>query len=124
MKEPGQSIDTIVVPAKEETFKSVFLSEKRWYGIGIRHDVLPLLKYIAIYRSAPTSSITHWAPIDSIIDSKSEKRFIITIKGDPQTIGPISNKEKFNGKFGLIIGPRYTNLDLLKHAKHFVEACP
>ena len=60
----------------------------------------------------------------SITDSKNDKRFVITIKDDPQTIGPISNKEKYNGRNGLMIGPRYTTFDLLKHAKHFVEACP
>ena len=119
-----ESIDTVVVPAREVTFNSVFLGERRWYGIGIRKDVLPLLKYIAIYQSAPTSAITHWAHIDSITDSQSEKRFIIIIKGEPQAIGPIPNKERYNGKIGLIIGPRYTSLEKLKNAKHFVEACP
>lgn len=59
-------LDTVVVPAKEEGFQEVFLGENAWYAIRIAGGMRPKLKFIAAYRSAPKSAITHIAAIDHI----------------------------------------------------------
>jgi hypothetical protein len=59
-------IDTVVVPAREEGFKQVFLGENRWYEIRLHGTMRPQIKYIAAYQVAPISAITHIAPVQSI----------------------------------------------------------
>jgi hypothetical protein len=59
-------IDTVVVPAQDEGFEQVFMGEDRWYKVRIHGSMIPKLKYAAVYRVAPTSAITHVAPISSI----------------------------------------------------------
>jgi hypothetical protein len=59
-------IDTVVVPAQDEGFEQVFMGEDRWYKVRIHGRMIPKLKYAAVYRVAPTSAITHVAPISSI----------------------------------------------------------
>ncbi len=113
--------DTIVVPAKVENFNKVFIGEKCWYGISVNPQIAPQLKYIAIYQSAPVSSLTHWATIAKIENSNGPKKWVVTYKGEPNTIGPISNKEPLNGVKGMIIGPRYALFSKILVSKHFVE---
>jgi hypothetical protein len=59
-------IDTIIVPAREESFKRTFLAENRWHHVRIHPRMLPRIKYIAVYRSAPISAITHVALVRDI----------------------------------------------------------
>ena len=66
---PGNPIDTrdtVVVPAQEDGFQETFLGEKCWYAIRISGGMLSRIKYIAAYRTAPVSAITHYAPVDRI----------------------------------------------------------
>lgn len=58
--------DTIVVPAREDGFKRVFLGENCWYAIRIAAGKISQLKFIAAYQVSPISAVTHFAPIDSI----------------------------------------------------------
>lgn len=59
-------VDTIVVPAREDGFQDMFLGENRWYAIRIHGSMIPRLRYIAVYRVAPVSVVTHIAPVASI----------------------------------------------------------
>lgn len=115
--------DTIVVPAKVDNFNKVFMGEKCWYGISLNPQMVSQLKYIAVYQSAPVSALTHWAEIERIVNSQSPKKWVITFKGAPTEIGPISNKENYypTGIKGMIIGPRYAAFEKLRNASHFVE---
>ena len=60
-------IDTIVVPARDEGFFDTFVGENRWYAIKIHASMIPKIKYIAAYRVAPLSSITHIADRKSVV---------------------------------------------------------
>ena len=54
--------DTIVVPAKEDGFKEVFLDKNCWHAIRIGGGMLQKIRYIAAYQSSPISAVTHYAP--------------------------------------------------------------
>ena len=58
--------DTIVVAARPDGFQNVFLGENCWYAIRISGGKLNEIKYIAAYRVAPNSAVTHVAEIESI----------------------------------------------------------
>src|SRR5947209_12479403 len=62
---PGE-LDTIVVPAQKDGFERVFLGQDAWWAIRISGGMIPKIKYIAAYQSAPVSAITHAAPVARI----------------------------------------------------------
>ena len=61
-----QQDDTIIVPARQEGFETVFLNESCWYAIRISGGRLSRIKYIAAYQTSPVSAITHYAPVEHI----------------------------------------------------------
>lgn len=99
--------DTIVVPAKIDGFKGVFLEENRWYSINIKNDRIPYLKYIAAYQSAPVSAVTYVAKIDRIVDSpfKPGKKMVI-FEGKAL---PLKRPIPMGTDYLALQGPRYTN---------------
>jgi hypothetical protein len=82
-------IDTIVVPAQEEGFKATFLGESRWWAVRIHGSLRRQLKYIATYRVAPVSAITHIAPIRSIEPWKRSEKVVINLAEPAAEIGPV-----------------------------------
>lgn len=79
---PLNIFDTIVVPAKEDGFKSVFLEEDMWYSVSIYDGRIDYIKYIAVYRISPIKKITHYALVDRIEDSPYDaKKKIIYFNG-------------------------------------------
>ena len=86
--DPSQ-IDTIVVPAKEDGFREVFLGENRWWAIRIHASMIPKLKYIAAYQVAPESAITYLAEIAKIEPWKDTKKYVVTFKEPAQKITPL-----------------------------------
>lgn len=112
-------IDTIVVPAREDGFQETFLGENRWYAIRIHGTMQPQIKYIAGYKVAPTSAITHIAPVKSIEPWKDTDKFVVNFSESPQEIGPISLV-----KGGRVKAPqsiRYTKKERLEAAKTLDE---
>jgi len=111
--------DTLVVPAREDGFKRVFLGEKCWYAVRIAAGKIDQIKYIAAYQSAPVSAITHYAPIDSIESygdsGKYKLIFSESAKELPKPI-PIADAPS-----GSMQGPRYTHLDSLIKAETVVD---
>lgn len=71
------NIDTIVVPAKEDGFKDVFINENCWYAIRLNSSMIPKIKYIAVYQVAPISAITHIAEVKSIEQWKDTNKYIL-----------------------------------------------
>lgn len=61
-----KEIDTVIVSSHEDGFNEVFMGKNQWYAITVRINMIPKLKYIAIYRAQPVSAITHVAEIESI----------------------------------------------------------
>ncbi len=70
-------IDTIVVPAREDGFKEVFIDEECWFAIRLNASMIPKIKYIAAYQVAPISAITHIAEVKSIEQWKETNKYIL-----------------------------------------------
>lgn len=114
-----QAIDTIVMPARTEGFERVFLGKREFPLLPISAEVLPNIRYIAIYRVAPISAITHYARIVSFEHQKSSKHVIARLD-EPHEIGPL--KYRSEGETKAIQGRRYTRLEKLKKASSLDDA--
>jgi len=105
--------DTIVVPAQEDGFREVFIGENQWYAIRIAGGMLDKIKYIASYRTAPISAITHLAPIERIEPYGEEGKYKL-IFAEPAK--ELDEKLIFDLKPGSMQSPRYTSLATLMAA--------
>ena len=111
--------DTIVVPAQEEGFKSVFLGENSWYAIRIAGGMLDKIKYIAAYQTTPVSAITHYAKVERIEPYGEEGKYKLIFSEPTTTLeSPIPFG---NAPMGSMQGPRYTSFELLSKAKQVSE---
>lgn len=110
-----EELDTIIVPAHEEGFNEVFIGENSWYAIRLSAAMVPRIKYIAAYITAPTSAITHYAEVATIDKYKDTNKYILYFKGPAKPIGPIKLDEKRKGAAPQ--NPRYTTFDKLTRAK-------
>ena len=113
-------LDTVVVPAHEDGMKEVFLGENRWYSVRIHPSMVKQLKYVAVYRTAPVSAITHYAPIRSIEPWKNSGKMVINFAEPAQEIAPL--KLVKDGLVAPLYGLRYTKFEKLKTAKSLDEA--
>jgi len=111
--------DTIIVPAHEDGFQKVFIGQNAWWTIRISGGMLEKIKYIAVYRTAPVSAITHFAEIDRIEpygeEGKYKLIFFEPAKKLEQQI-PFADSPQ-----GLMQGPKYTNFEKLKTAKRVAD---
>lgn len=112
---PLDDRDTVVVPAQENGFKKVFLGENCWYYVRIGGGMLPKIKYIAAYQSAPISAITHYARVDRIEPYGDEGKYRIVF-AEPALALPKSIPFG-DAAPGAMQGLRYTNLARLLSAK-------
>jgi len=113
-------IDTIVVPAREDGFQDTALAENRWYAVRIHGSIVPKIKYIAVYRVAPRSSITHIAPVRSVEPwEASPGKYVLNFAEPLEPIEPI--KLVANGKVRAPQSLRYTSHDRLMKAKTLDE---
>ena len=85
----ASDVDTVVVPAREDGFQEVFLGEQRWWAVRIHGSMRPQIKYIAAYRVAPESAITHVAPVKSIEPWKDTDKVVLNFAEPARQIGPI-----------------------------------
>jgi len=112
-------IDTIVVPAREEGFQEVFLGENRWYAIRINGSMIPRIKHIAAYVTAPVSAITHLAEVASIEPWKDGSKYVVTFSGPAKSLKPIKLVRR--GKVTAPQASRYTSIERLLSAKNLDE---
>lgn len=115
----ASEVDTVVVPAREEGFQEVFLGENRWYAIRIHGTMRPQIKYIAAYRVAPVSAITHIAPVKSIDPWKDTGKFVVNFAEPAREIGAIELVKGGRGK--ALQNLRYTTRACLEAAKTLDE---
>lgn len=107
-------IDTIVISAREDGFKEVFIEENCWYAIRLNSSMIPKIKYVAAYQVAPISAITHLAEVKSIEQWKDTNKYILyftepaeKIKKVPLGIGKGKSPQS----------PRYSSKEKILNAK-------
>ena len=81
-------LDTIVVPARSEGFRTTFLGENRWYAIRIHASMRDQIRWIAAYQVAPISAITHVAPVRSVEPWGDSGKFVVNFEAAAQEIDP------------------------------------
>jgi hypothetical protein len=108
--------DTIVCPAHPDGFEEEFLGKNRWYAIRIAKSVIPHLKYIAIYVSAPLHKITHYGRINSIKPYQESGKYMVKLSGKAKSIGPIAHSPGITMQ-----GPRLAIMERLKRARTLAE---
>lgn len=113
-------VDTVVVPAHEEGFQEVFLNENRWYAIRIHGSMIPKIKYVAAYRVAPVSAVTHVAPVKSIEQWKETNKYVLKFSEPAKEIKAIPLVKK--GKVKALQNARYTSYKKLMSAENLDEA--
>ena len=106
-------IDTIVIPAREDGFKDVFIDENCWYAIRLNSSMIPRIKYIAAYQVAPISAITYIAEIKSIEQWKDTNKYILYFTEPAKKIKKVP-LGKLKGKAPQ--GPRYSSKEKIINA--------
>jgi len=106
-------IDTIVIPAREDGFKEVFIEENCWYAIRLNSSMIPKIKYIAAYQVAPISAITHIAEIKSIEQYKDTNKYILYFTEPAEKIKKVP-LGKIKGKAPQ--SPRYSSRERILNA--------
>mgnify|MGYP000843322442 FL=1 len=109
-----ETLNTVVVPAREEGFEKEFLGNNRWYAIRISASMIDRLKYIAIYQVSPVSAITCYAEIVSMEKYQDTNKYLLYVK-NLKKIKPIPLDA--NNKRLALQAPRYTAIDQLLKAK-------
>ncbi len=107
-------IDTIVVPAREDGFKDVFIDENCWYSIRLNSSMIPKIKYIAAYQVAPISAITHIAAVKSIEQWKDSNKYILNFTEPAEKIKTVP-LGKTKGKAPQ--SPRYSSRERILNSK-------
>jgi hypothetical protein len=114
-------IDTVVVPARDDGFKDVFLGEDRWWAVRLHTSMIPRIKHIAAYRVAPTSAVTHVAPVESIEPWQNTGKYVIGFSEPARKLDhPIKLVSK--GKVKAPQSLRYTSYERLINATSLDEA--
>lgn len=110
--------DTVIVPAREEGFREVFLGLNQWRSIRISAAMRDRIKYIAGYQVAPISAITHIAEVEEIRLYKDTGKYQLIFKGPAQQINPIPVREPKNAPQG----PVYVKRDILLESQYLEDA--
>jgi len=109
--------DTIIVPAQEKGFQETFLGQNCWYAIRISGGKLKDIKYIAAYRVAPISAITHVAKVESIEPYGDKGKYKLNFSSPALAISEVKYG---NAKQGLMQSPRYTYYTKLITSKNLM----
>ena len=110
--------NTVVVPAQQEGFESVFMGQNCWYAIRIAGGMLDRIEYIAAYQTNPVSAITHYAPVGRIEPYGESGKYKLVFSEKARTVGPIAFGD---APKGTMQGPRYTTIDRLRKSKTLSE---
>ena len=118
--EASSTNDTIIVPTGKtgEGFEEVFLGGDCWYYVRLSEQSRDKLKYIAAYRPAPESAVTHLAEIKEIVPFGDAGKYKVVFKNKATNIDP---KPFGTAKQGAMQGPRFCSLDALKQCAQLGE---
>lgn len=107
-------IDTIVVPARKDGFEETFIGENCWHHIRLNSSMIPKIKYIAAYQTAPVSAVTHMAEVKSIEQWQDTNKYILYFSEPAEKIKkvPLGNSP---GKAPQ--SPRYASRERILKAK-------
>jgi hypothetical protein len=108
-------VDTVVVPARDDGFEDVFITENRWYKVRIHGSMRPQIKYIAVYGAAPVSAITHIAPVKSIEPWENSEKFVLNFAEPAEKVQPIPPAK--GGRVKNVQSLRYTTRARLESAR-------
>ena len=113
------AIDTIVVPAQPEGFKTAYMGAHAWWAIRIAEAKLEKLKWVAAYQVQPISKITHIAEIDRIEPYGDSGKYKLFFKGPPELLAnPVPYGD---APSGVMQAPRYTTREKLLAAKSVLD---
>ena len=116
---PNETANVAVFPAREEGFNQVFLKERKWYSIRIANWRLENIDYVACYRTAPYSEITHYAKVKEILPFEDSGKYQIIFDGEAIPLNQPIKRGPTD-----VTGIRstwYTTLDNLLNAKEIWE---
>jgi len=113
--------DTVIYPAHNQGFVDVFLNERKWRHVRIKKERIAKIKYLAIYRSAPVSKITHYAEVadGGFVFDETKGKYEILLKGEPiELVVPVPL-----GSMSAVATrtPRYTTLEKLLSAQEYKD---
>lgn len=117
--ESESKFDTVIFPAHNDGFESTFLVENCWYPVRVNENKIPFISYVAIYRAAPVSAITHFAKVKSIAQYKGTDKKIIYFEGNPIELKTPIKLGDINASS--MRSPRYTTKDKLLKSKIIKE---
>lgn len=118
-KKKEEEFDTVIFPAREDGFQDVFLGEREWRYVRVSESKIDKIKYIAIYRSAPMSAVTHYAKIKKFEYNEKYKKYSIILDGRPIRLDRTIKLENLDPN--AMRSPRYVKLAELKEAKNLKE---
>lgn len=83
--------DTAVFPAINANFGRVFIGQHQWHYVRMAEHRIDNVKYIALYRGAPVSAITHLAEVIHIgdPDPNHDNKRLIEVKEPKELPHPV-----------------------------------
>ena len=114
-----EDFDLAIFPAREEGFQDVFLGEREWRYVRINKNKIDKIKYIAIYRTAPLSEVTHYAKVKSINYNEEYQKYSITLDGKPIRLEKPLKLDTLDPN--AMRSGRFVKLSELKKAKNLKE---
>lgn len=110
-------VDTIVCPARPKGFKEVFLAQNLWHAVRMSTAMIPQIKYIAIYETRPFSGIRWIGYVQDIKPFRDSDKFEIVLSAREKLKNPLRLMPEDKKRGVAPMGPRYTNMELIKKAK-------
>jgi hypothetical protein len=117
-RERRAECDTIIVPAKDETFQELFLGQNLWRAIRIGAAMKDRIKYLGTYRLAPISAVTHIAEIKEIKPYEDTGKYTVIFKNPGTEIEHKTLKDSSRSPQG----PVYVKYSKLLESEFFDEA--